>query len=90
MGLSTYLLMSGTLADERSPANSDTPLFVGHGVYDPVVPLMAGQHATRTLESLGYEVEWHDYPMPHAVCPDEIEHIGAWLSRRMRAADAES
>ena len=83
MGLSTYLLMSGTLADERSQANARTPVFVGHGVYDPVVPLMAGQHVTRTLDSMGYDVEWHDYPMPHAVCPEEVQHIAEWLARHM-------
>ncbi len=83
MGLSTYLMMSATLAGERAVENARTPVFVGHGVYDPVVPLMAGQHAARTLAALDYEVEWHDYPMPHAVCPEEIEHIGAWLARRI-------
>lgn len=83
MGLSTYLLMSGALADERAGANAGTPLFVAHGVYDPVVPLMAGQHVTRTLTGMGYGVEWHDYPMPHAVCPEEIGHIGAWLAQRL-------
>ena len=83
IGLSTYLLASGALADERSQANSDTPVFVGHGVYDPVVPLMAGQHATRTLTSMGYDVEWHDYPMPHAVCPEEVDDLAAWLRARL-------
>jgi phospholipase/carboxylesterase len=83
MGLSTYLMMSATLAEERAAENTRTPVFMGHGVYDPVVPLMAGQHAARTLAALDYEVEWHDYPMPHAVCPEEIDHIGAWLARRV-------
>jgi len=27
----------------------------------------------------GYAVEWHEYPMPHSVCIEEIGHIGAWL-----------
>lgn len=85
MGLSAYLLMAGALAEERSDANARTPVFVGHGVYDPVVPLMAGQHVTRTLGAMGYDVEWHDYPMPHAVCPEEIDHIGAWLAQRLGA-----
>jgi predicted esterase len=26
-------------------------------------------------------VEWHEYDMPHAVCPEEIAAIGQWLGR---------
>jgi len=84
MGLSTYLLYSGELEATRSPASAAVPLFVAHGVYDPVVPFIAGQHVTATLRGLGYEVEWHEYPMPHAVCPEEVGHIGAWLSGRLK------
>lgn len=83
MGLSTYLLFSGELESQRAQANSDTPLFVAHGTYDPVVPVMAGHHLTATLRRLGYGVEWHEYPMPHAVCPEEISHIAAWLTDRL-------
>ncbi len=82
IGLSTYLLFSGELESARSAANRETPVFAAHGIYDPVVPIIAGQHVAATLRALGYEVEWHEYPMPHAVCPEEVGHIGAWLSGR--------
>jgi len=26
-------------------------------------------------------VEWHAYPMPHSVCPQEVEDIAAWLRK---------
>ena len=83
MGLSTYLLMSGALESERAVANMETGLFMAHGTYDPVVPIMAGQHAAARLRGLGYEVEWHEYPMPHAVCPEEIGHVAGWLAKRL-------
>jgi phospholipase/carboxylesterase len=31
------------------------------------------------LRQLGYRVDWREYPMPHAVCPEEIQDIGTWL-----------
>lgn len=82
MGLSTYLLYSAELDSGRSTANASIPVFVAHGVSDPVVPFVAGQYAEASLRTLGYEVEWHEYPMPHAVCPEEVGDIGAWLSAR--------
>jgi phospholipase/carboxylesterase len=26
-------------------------------------------------------VEWHTYPMPHSVCPQEVADIAEWLRR---------
>ena len=82
MGLSTYLLFSGELENARSPASTSVPVFAGHGVYDPVVPFAAGQYLAATLRDQGYTVEWHEYPMPHAVCPEEVDDVGTWLAAR--------
>ena len=38
------------------------------------------------LERLGYRVEWREYAMPHSVCMEEVEHIGAWLRRVLKGA----
>ena len=35
----------------------------------------------KALTDAGFDVEWHDYPMAHAVCPQEIDDIRAWLLR---------
>jgi phospholipase/carboxylesterase len=81
MALSTYLPLSGTLAAERSPANARVPIFMAHGQYDDIIPLERAQRSREALEKLGYDVEWHDYPMPHSVCAPEIAHISAFLNR---------
>jgi len=83
MGLSTYLLMPDRLAQERSAANEDTPLFLAHGTLDPVVPFIAGERSRESLAEQGYPIEWHSYPMPHAVCPEEIDDIRHWLNQRL-------
>jgi phospholipase/carboxylesterase len=81
MGLSCYMLLGPTLAAERSDANASTPIFMGHGLNDPIVDVRLGEETRRSLEAAGYRVQWHTYPMPHSVCPEEVEHIAAWLRR---------
>lgn len=81
MGLSCYMLLESRLAAERSAANQGTSIFLGHGTQDPVVSLLLGEGTRRMLETQGYPVEWHAYPMPHSVCPQEVADIAAWLQR---------
>lgn len=82
VALSTYLPLADTLAAERSTANADVPIFQAHGTFDPVVIPPRGSDSRDLLQSLGYHVEWHAYPMAHAVCPQEIADLRAWLGRR--------
>lgn len=84
IALSTYLPIAHTLAAERSAANAQVPIFWGHGTYDPVVALQRGADSRVALEALGYQVAWHTYPMPHAVCPDEIADLRRWIGERLR------
>jgi len=81
MGLSTYVHDHEHLTDEVSLASADAPIFLAHGNADPMIPIARAVTARQALEALGYQVEWHDYPMGHQVCPEEIGHIGAWLAR---------
>jgi len=79
MALSGYLLLPEQTG-QFSPASIATPVLMAHGVHDPVVPFSLGDKARRTLASLGYAIQWHSYPMQHNVCPEEIRHIGAWIT----------
>ena len=81
MGLSCYMLLESRFAAERSAANHRTPVFLGHGTQDPMVSLLLGESTRRLLETEGYAVEWHAYPMPHSVCPQEVVDIADWLRR---------
>jgi phospholipase/carboxylesterase len=81
MGLSCYLLLAGQLAAERSSANQATPIFLAHGLEDPIVAPLLGEQARTALVAAGYSVEWHSYPMPHSVCPQEVADIAQWLRR---------
>jgi len=81
MALSAYLPMSPMIEIERNTASASVPIFMGHGIADNIVPLVLGTMSRDTLSKLGYEVEWHQYPMPHSVCAEELADISAWLKR---------
>jgi phospholipase/carboxylesterase len=81
LALSTYLPLASALESEREKANQDLPIFMAHGRFDDIIPLGRAQASRQRLEALGYAVEWHEYPMPHSVCPPEIAHIAAFLTR---------
>ena len=81
MALSCFLPLAHLLDGEASAANRATPIFMAHGVHDPLIPLARARSAHDALTGLRYAVEWHEYPIPHSVSDAEIMDIGAWLAR---------
>lgn len=78
-GLSGYLPLAAVTAAERSDANADVPVFLAHGRSDPVIPLARAAASRDALIALGHSVEWHEYPMPHSVCAQELADWNRWL-----------
>jgi len=83
MALSAYLLFPERLESEHARAYAETPVFLGHGTQDPVVPLFLGQAVRSALKAGSWPVEWHTYPIPHSVSQPEIEDIGRWMQGRL-------
>ncbi len=81
MALSCYLPRESTFLAERAAANDATPIFMAHGQADTVLTMSLGMQSRDFLKALGYAVEWHDYPMAHAVCAAEIADIREFLFR---------
>jgi len=77
--LSGYLPLAPKTAAEHTPQSLATPVFMAHGRQDGVVPIARAEASHATLAALGYQVEWHAYPMQHTLCQDEIDDIGRWL-----------
>ncbi len=84
MCLSGYAQLATTIATERSNANQHTPVFMAHGRGDNVVLINRAEASRDLLNSLGYEVEWREYMMPHSVCAEEIDDISVWLKRVLK------
>ena len=83
IGLSTYLPMALAQAQALlQPQAASQPVFMGHGLSDPVVPYAGGEMSAAALRSFGFDVQWQRYPMQHAVCADEIRDLGDWMTAR--------
>lgn len=84
-GLSGYLPLAALTAAEAHAANRATPIFLAHGTQDDVVPLARAEASRDALRALGYEVQWHSYPMAHSLCREEVDALGAFLARVLTA-----
>ena len=82
IGLSTYLPGAETAADAKTEAATRQPVFMAHGSADPVIPLIHAERSAQLLTRLGFEVEWHRYPMAHQLCGEEIRDLGDWMTQR--------
>ena len=83
--LSTYLTAPQALERALDPANAALPVFQAHGTHDPMVPVEAGRAACAALRALHHPVEWHEYPMVHQVCLEEIRALARWIGERLAA-----
>lgn len=81
IALSTYIPGPDELMAHKTPDNQDTPIFMGHGSYDPLIPVSVGDHSKAVLERNGYNVLWRCYPMQHSVCPEELQDVADFLNR---------
>jgi phospholipase/carboxylesterase len=81
MVLSSYLPLAGTVKAEAVATNSDVPILMVHGSHDQVINIARATASRDQLKELGYQVEWHEYPMEHSVCMEEVQAIRAWLGK---------
>ncbi|MBL8324801.1 MAG: carboxylesterase [Rubrivivax sp.] len=81
VGMSGYLPLAGTLPGERHTANAGTPVLLAHGTRDPLVGLVRGHASRDAVAALGNPVQWHDYPMEHSVCMEELRDVQTFLQR---------
>lgn len=81
VGLSGYLPLASATAAERKDANALTPIFLAHGKRDPVIDIGRAAASRDALKSLGYGIEWHEYPMEHSVSAEEVAELQRFLLR---------
>jgi phospholipase/carboxylesterase len=88
VALSAYLVLEDSLEKEAAAANRLTPILMGHGTEDPIVPLRLAETSRAALEARGYRVQWHTWPMPHSVCAEEVQVIADFLAGLLGAEGA--
>ncbi|HBP80301.1 MAG TPA: carboxylesterase, partial [Halomonas sp.] len=81
LAMSTYFATADSI--EPAEANRQVPIEVHHGNFDPIVPETLGRSGVERLKAMGYSVNYRQYPMAHALCPQQVNDIGKWLSERL-------
>ena len=79
MGLSTFMPLTEEFAKQATAVNRDTSIFMAHGSMDDVVLPTLGDETYEFLRGLGYDVAWHEYPVMHQLCQQEVDDISTWL-----------
>lgn len=82
IGLSTYLVDAAGLEHWSATPAGALPILMGHGSQDPIVPVGLGEASAKRLREAGFDVSWQTWPMPHAVCAEEVAAIDEWLEQR--------
>ncbi len=85
IALSTYLPDSAQAQAHLGPSATRQPVFMAHGTADPVIPLVHAERSAQALQALGFDVQWHRYPMAHQVCAEEIRALADWMEGRFAA-----
>lgn len=85
LALSTYLALADSLPAEKTSANANIPIFMAHGTRDPMIALPLARASHEALKAQRYQVEWHEYPMEHSVCAEEVADVSAWIAKRFQS-----
>lgn len=85
VGLSGYLPLAAQTAEQRHPANAQTPVFLAHGTQDDIVVPARAEASRDALVGWGQPVDWHTYPMGHSLCQPEVDDLNRWLLRVLAA-----
>ena len=88
IALSTYFATNETI--DMHPANSNIPIFIGHGSIDQIVPEILGRQALQTLTEANYQPEYYHYPIAHSVSMPEIHDISVWLQKQINARNSQA
>jgi phospholipase/carboxylesterase len=80
--LSGYMLLPDRFEAERSSVNEGTSLLFCHGEFDPIVPLALGKRAFERVQASGYPADFHQFPMQHSMCMQEVRILAEWLASR--------
>jgi phospholipase/carboxylesterase len=57
---------------------------MAHGRFDDLIPLPRAVASRDLLLKMNHRVDWHEYPMPHSVCMEEIGDIATFLRSVLR------
>jgi phospholipase/carboxylesterase len=82
-GLSTYFpILTSPNNFVANKNNQSIDIQIYHGSLDPVVNQSLGLKAQSDLHNLGYQTQYHDYPMEHQLCYEQVQDIAQWIQAK--------
>lgn len=81
--------MSGRAMPEMLPENKDPdalkdfPIFVTHGLHDPLLPIENGRATRELLENLPVDLKYREYPMAHEISAESLSDVREWLTQKL-------
>jgi len=77
----------GDLKEVVAEAVADQiPVFMGHGTYDPVVPVQAGRVSRDYLQAAGLKLEYYEFAGAHQLILPEIEALRDFIAKSLSKA----
>jgi phospholipase/carboxylesterase len=73
---------SGLQIDEAGVKGK--PFLLTHGIQDPMLPVDWARRSRDTLETLGADVDYHEFNMGHQVTADALHVIASWLEKQLK------
>lgn len=55
------------------------PVFIAHGIYDPIIPISFGRETEKVFKNLNADVTYREYPIEHYICEESISDISNWV-----------
>lgn len=80
ISLSGYCVLANKLQKELVAANKNTPIWMAHGLFDPVVTLNLGTTSFEIFKKLNLNVTFKKYPIEHSVSLEEISDLSIYLN----------
>lgn len=80
------MVLSGYLHEPLPPHPGDLefplpPILMGHGRYDPAVPLMLAQQARDHLLQLNAPLQYHELNMGHEISPELLQLMQTFMGK---------
>ena len=81
--LSTWLPDDLANAIPASDALTSFPVLVQHGTKDPMIPLERAIETRDRLARLHVDLSYREYEMEHAISPESLRDLVAWLDEKV-------
>ena len=80
VALSGYLNLEIVKEDYLKNSFSNLKMFISHGTQDQVILVEWAKKAPATLNNLGIETVYKEYPMGHGINPQNFADLKGWLN----------